>query len=221
MISGLSESLTLTLVLMLVFGSVCLYLYTRITQAEQKISLIESILLDLKMASDLRSFDRNVEEEQENIPEKLHSRPEVSTTDARFVDDSEYNEYKDVLSSARASADNSPPINLEHEENEPNSAASSPASVFSPTVTEAAADSVSSVTEEMPSELTTDAASSTSLPGAAPFENMGQLSSSPQPNYEAMTAKELHTLAKQRNITGESKMTRAQLVEELTRQLNA
>ena len=58
MISGLSESLTLTLVLLLVFGSVCLYLYTRINQAEQKISLIESILLDLKMASDLRSYER-------------------------------------------------------------------------------------------------------------------------------------------------------------------
>lgn len=54
--SGLSDTITLGLVLILVFGSACLYLYTRIQQAETKINLLESILLDLKMSNELKSY---------------------------------------------------------------------------------------------------------------------------------------------------------------------
>ena len=52
----LSDTLTISLVLLLLFGSVALYLYTRIQQAEQKLSLLESILLDLKMSSEVKSY---------------------------------------------------------------------------------------------------------------------------------------------------------------------
>ncbi len=54
--TSLSDTLTVGLVLVLLFGSVALYLYTRIQQAEQKISLLESILLDLKMSSEIKSY---------------------------------------------------------------------------------------------------------------------------------------------------------------------
>ena len=54
--SGMSDTITLGLVLILVFGSVCLYLYTRIQQAETKINLLESILLDLKMTNELKAY---------------------------------------------------------------------------------------------------------------------------------------------------------------------
>ena len=54
--NGLSDTITLGLVLILVFGSVCLYLYTRIQQAETKINLLESILLDLKMTNELKAY---------------------------------------------------------------------------------------------------------------------------------------------------------------------
>lgn len=52
----LSDTLTISLVLLLLFGSIALYLYTRIQQAEQKLSLLESILLDLKMSSEVKSY---------------------------------------------------------------------------------------------------------------------------------------------------------------------
>jgi hypothetical protein len=52
----LSETLTLGLVLVLLFGSICLYLYTRVQQTEQKLNLIESILLDLKMTSEIKNY---------------------------------------------------------------------------------------------------------------------------------------------------------------------
>lgn len=54
--TSLSDTLTVGLVLVLLFGSIALYLYTRIQQAEQKISLLESILLDLKMSSEIKSY---------------------------------------------------------------------------------------------------------------------------------------------------------------------
>ena len=52
----LTDTLTVALVLVLLFGSIALYLYTRIQQAEQKISLLEGILLDLKMSSEVKSY---------------------------------------------------------------------------------------------------------------------------------------------------------------------
>ena len=53
----LSDTLTVALVLVLLIGSVALYLYTRIQQAEQKLSLLEGILLDLKMSAEVKSYD--------------------------------------------------------------------------------------------------------------------------------------------------------------------
>jgi hypothetical protein len=52
----LSDTLTLGLVLLLLFGSIVLYLYTCIQQSEQKISLLESILLDLKMSTEIKAY---------------------------------------------------------------------------------------------------------------------------------------------------------------------
>ena len=54
--SYLSDTLTIGVLLVLLFGSISLYLYTRIQQAEQKIHLLESILLDLKMSAEIKSY---------------------------------------------------------------------------------------------------------------------------------------------------------------------
>jgi hypothetical protein len=54
--SALSDTVTVGLVLILLFGSACLYLYTRIQQSESKINLLESILLDLKMSNELKAY---------------------------------------------------------------------------------------------------------------------------------------------------------------------
>jgi hypothetical protein len=50
--NGLSDSLTVGLVLALIFGALVFYLYTRIGQIEKRVSLTENILLDLKMATE-------------------------------------------------------------------------------------------------------------------------------------------------------------------------
>lgn len=54
--SYLGDTLTVGLILVLLFGSIALYLYTRIQQTEQKVSLLESIVLDLKLTGELPAF---------------------------------------------------------------------------------------------------------------------------------------------------------------------
>lgn len=67
--SSLSDTLTIGVVLVLLFGSIALYLYTRIQQAEQKVNLLESILLDVKMSAEIKSYSdlpADAEEHQTN-----------------------------------------------------------------------------------------------------------------------------------------------------------
>jgi hypothetical protein len=75
----ISDTLTVGLVLVLLFGSIALYLYTCIQQSEQKISLLESILLDLKMSNELKGYTElpadHVVEVAELSHESLPSTP--------------------------------------------------------------------------------------------------------------------------------------------------
>ena len=50
--NGLSDALTIGLVLALVFGALFFYIYTRLGQVEKRVSLTENILLDLKIATE-------------------------------------------------------------------------------------------------------------------------------------------------------------------------
>lgn len=48
----INESLTIGLLLAVVFGGICFYLYTRVVYTEKRISLMENILLDIKMSQE-------------------------------------------------------------------------------------------------------------------------------------------------------------------------
>lgn len=96
--SGFTESLTIGITLTLVFGAVCFYLYSRLVQNEKRVSLIESILLDVKMSMEMvgqggvrgHNEDDMAVEQVEPV-----SGPEpLSQND---VDESEEEAYKDVL----------------------------------------------------------------------------------------------------------------------------
>jgi hypothetical protein len=67
----LSDTLTVALVLLLLVGSIVLYLYTCIQQSEQKINLLESILLDLKMSNEIKSYTElpAADLEPQNVPD--------------------------------------------------------------------------------------------------------------------------------------------------------
>jgi hypothetical protein len=99
--TSLSDTLTVGLVLVLLFGSVALYLYTRIQQAEQKISLLESILLDLKMSTEIKSYtELPAHEDTRNTASSLVDSNNASDEYAPF----EEVDTNNLKSSSRASS---------------------------------------------------------------------------------------------------------------------
>jgi hypothetical protein len=52
-----SDALMVGLVFFLLFGAVSLYLYMYVQQVDQKVSLLESILLDMKVSNEIKSFE--------------------------------------------------------------------------------------------------------------------------------------------------------------------
>lgn len=187
--SGLSDTLTVSLVLLLLFGSACLYLYTRIQQVEAKLNLVESILLDLKMTNELKSYPpvpapaqtRPRSREQsigEMAPQSMrHEMEEVAPSAIQpFTDADDDDEFTGHTLSARRPEENDADADVETSQSA-SLASGSPAPV-------------------------------SSLAPVQHSETVKQTAS-----YESMTAKELQALAKQRNIPGTSGMRRAQLIE--------
>jgi hypothetical protein len=98
--SGFTESLTIGITLTLVFGAVCFYLYSRLVQNEKRVSLIESILLDVKMSMEMvgqsggRGGSNNEDDMAVEQVEPVSGPEPLSQND---VDESEEEAYKDVL----------------------------------------------------------------------------------------------------------------------------
>jgi len=95
--AGLNDTLTLGLILVLLFGAASLYLYTRVQQCEQKLNLVESILLDIKMSAELQGYP-----EPPLLPPKRQEEPArpPSPKTAPFTSIEEQELYKDAISEA-------------------------------------------------------------------------------------------------------------------------
>lgn len=98
--TSISDTLTVGLVLVLLFGSIALYLYTCIQQSEQKISLLESILLDLKMSNEIKSYSELPADDTHSSMEHVapsspatsvssHVNPKQDEVYVPFLDDEE------------------------------------------------------------------------------------------------------------------------------------
>ena len=113
--NGISDSLTVGLVLALVFGALVFYLYTRIGQIEKRVSLTENILLDLKMATENTLIAMSsapphfVEHEVERV-EAVSAPEPVQKEDVEEVNDEEF--YKNVLDQAVTKSGDAP---VQHE----------------------------------------------------------------------------------------------------------
>lgn len=99
--TSLSDTLTIGLVLVLLFGAVALYLYTRIQQAEQKISLLESILLDMKMSAEVKSYSELPAVEMHSEPKSVASVDSVPTESYTPFEDEQDQEVKEVSTNVR------------------------------------------------------------------------------------------------------------------------
>jgi len=104
--TSLSDTLTVGFVLVLLFGSIALYLYTCIQQSEQKISLLESILLDLKMSAEFKSYTELPAEH-----EVVHVKPLVAA--AKNDTESDHNAYVPFDDTAEEEEENSTALEVE------------------------------------------------------------------------------------------------------------
>ncbi len=100
MSSFLSESLTVALFMVLLFGTVCFYLYSRMSYTEKRLSLIENMLLDIKM-----SMDSAGREEAEYVPEPVSGPSPLSAAEGEALPSeggAEESLYKNILGELNA-----------------------------------------------------------------------------------------------------------------------
>lgn len=186
--TSLSDTLTVGLVLVLIFGSIALYLYTRIQQAEQKISLLESILLELKMSSEVKSYSELPASEDDNKNEKTTEESTNNYVPFSESDDESSKDNTNDYYSGEVTDEKSP----------------------SPSP------SVSSKLDEIEAEEI-EVEQYKSVIASAVDEEVNTLpkASKVSVNYESMTLKELQTLAKSRGIIGASSMKKNPIIEAL------
>lgn len=84
---GLGDGLTIAIVLTLIFGAVGFYLYSRLSQNEKRVSLLENLLLSLKMSTEASLMG----------PDMVEPISEPSPLDMNDVDDVSEGDYADLL----------------------------------------------------------------------------------------------------------------------------
>lgn len=103
--ASVSDTLTMGVLLTVVFGSLFFYLYTRLLQVEKRISLTENILLDLKMATEntllmMGSGGGGMSEEDQQM-ERVEPVSEAQPLHEQEVEEiKEEDFYKSVLQNA-------------------------------------------------------------------------------------------------------------------------
>jgi len=93
----LGDSLTVGIVLALVFGAVCFYLYSRMSQNEKRVGLLENLLLSLKMSTEASLFGPD-------MVEPTSSPAPLTSTDVEEVTEENYAEMLKGLGSPAAAA---------------------------------------------------------------------------------------------------------------------
>ncbi len=173
--NGLSDALTIGIVITLVFGALFFYLYSRLSQNEKRVSLIENILLDLKMSADAGwgihgTSQESMDEQAESVNhvEPISAPEPLASED---VDTGDESMYKDILAQTSA-----PEVKM-------------------------AADEIKSF----------DVMSSSKPPSPKAAVQVTKV----QANYEAMSNKELKTLAKQRGVSVPSQAGKKEIIAAL------
>lgn len=187
--ASLNDTLTVGLILILLFGAVSLYLYTRVQQCEQKLNLVESILLDIKMSAELREY-----------PELPAPIPVQKVSRSSSLDNS---------SRERGNSRDNNSNNSNNNNNNNNNEEALYASALEEAHLDAEVSTLPPLEESASGVEVAEAANVTSKTEEAKAKSV------PTVNYESMTLAELKAIGKQRSITGLSAMKRSQILEAL------
>lgn len=199
------DAFTVGIVLLLLIGAVAFYLYTRLSQVEKRINLLENILLDLKVATENAfpgfplpvsggskgsSHEHNheegsVEEEAELLSEYVPKLPTAAAKAEETEEEAdETSMYEQALESALDSA----------------------------VIGDVADDSVEADVDLSAADARSVEISADAGPSAPKSEiHVHKLN----PNYAEMTVKELRTLAQNRGVAGVGKMSRKEIIDAL------
>lgn len=178
--NSVNDSLVVGVLLFLIFGAVSFYLYSRITQSEKRVSLLENLLLDLKISTEA-SFAGPEFLGPDSVEPVSGPAPLDSTDVDGTMEDEQYYQsmLRDLPTPGSAAARTSTP------------SARTPSPV---TVTKAASGAAPAPAEEEEDNeaaLMEAARNAVSTFTAAKMEN----------NYESMSVKELQAAVKQRGIS--------------------
>ena len=187
--ASLNDTLTVGLILILLFGAVSLYLYTRVQQCEQKLNLVESILLDIKMSAELREY-----------PELPAPAPIQKVSRSGSVDSDRSNDQARGRGNSRDNNNN----NNNNEE-----------ALYASALEEAHLDAEASTLPPLEESASGVEVAEAVAANTTSKTEEGKAKSVPTVNYESMTLAELKAIGKQRSITGFSAMKRSQILEAL------
>jgi hypothetical protein len=193
--SGISDGVTIGIVLLLLFGALFFYIWLRVQQIEKRALLLENILLDLKLHTESTFGDfPAVPAPAVTSAHMSHDTPSTSMSSAS----SGIDYLADLMPAVPRSR--TPPATPDHEEAE----------------AEAEVDyssALDEVHEVAVAPSTPPAVVSAMMPAASFVEQVSVTKMGS--NYESMTIKELRALAKTRRVQGVSSLSRAQLILQL------
>jgi len=170
--AGLSDSLTVAILLTLVFGAITFYLYSRMGQNEKRLGLLENLLLTLKMSTEASLMGPD-------SVEAVSTPSPLNPEDVDYVDEEQYAQMlKEVPAPSPAPAPSPSPSPAPLEAN--------------PLPEEVNADAEEADAEQL----------LRSLDGSALGGNLSNTVRKMDTNYESMTLKELKSLAKEKGHTG-------------------
>jgi hypothetical protein len=91
--AGLSDSITIGILLLLIFGAVSFYLYSRMSQTEKRLGLLENLLLTLKLSTEASLMG----------PDSVEPVSSPAPLNAEDVDDVQEEDYAAMLKATDSS----------------------------------------------------------------------------------------------------------------------
>jgi len=206
----LSDAVVIGTVLGLVFGAAIYYMYTRIVQVERKMSLMENILLDLKVMTE-QSIMTNLQDSTTNGMNLDNYSMNANVHANNMNDDGNNGDMSDTNSGNETNMKNVREILLD---SEPRS--QSPRNVVISKFNQSG-NGLNDDEPFIPAMAANDKESVLdSINSNTPFTTTGN-SSKMNVNYEAMTYKELIVDARKRKVIGYSHMSKSVLCDALRR----
>jgi hypothetical protein len=111
--AGLTDSVTIGIVLTLIFGAVAFYLYSRLAQNEKRVGLLENLLMTLKLSTEASLLGPE-------FVEPISNPASLDTNDIEEVGEGEYADLLKGLGGGEAnSASKRPPTPVQEEAAQP------------------------------------------------------------------------------------------------------